>query len=139
MSKIREELAKLSHSQWSGWMDYLFGKCINYKAGKVQAEEGALIIPKWAVDRWRGQAATIYNDLTAKEKDSDRTEADKFLVHFKQLQARISELEGELEKKTKALEEIRINSYPGYAVKESTLLNRIYRQAEQALESEVKE
>ena len=81
-TELREELAKLAHEQWSGWMDYLFSKCINYKAGTIQAEAGAVIIPKWAVDRWRGQSKTIYSDLTPAEMDSDRTEADKFLAVF---------------------------------------------------------
>ena len=81
-AELREKLAELAHSQWSGWMDYLFSKCIDYKASQVQAEVGALIIPKWAVDRWRGQAAIIYEDLSRDEKNSDRTEADKFLEVF---------------------------------------------------------
>lgn len=80
---MREELAKLAHEQWSGWMDYLFGKCIPYQPGKVQAEEGALIIPKWAVDRWQRQAKTPYSELTIAEMDSDREEAGKFLAVFR--------------------------------------------------------
>lgn len=76
---MREKLAQLAHEQWSGWIDYMFGKCVPYKPGKVQAEEGALIIPKWAVDRWKRQAKTPYSELTLAEKDSDRKEADKFL------------------------------------------------------------
>ena len=81
-TELREELAKLAHEQWSGWMDYLFSKCIDYKPDTIQAEAGAVIIPKWAVDRWRGQSKTIYSDLTVAEMDSDRTEADKFLAVF---------------------------------------------------------
>ena len=77
---MREILAKLAHEQWSGWMDYLFSKCIPYKPGDVQAEEGAMIIPKWAVERWKQQASTSFSDLSAEEKDSDRTEADKFMA-----------------------------------------------------------
>lgn len=81
-SELREKLAELAHSQWSGWMDYLFTKCIDYNPDAVQAEEGAVIIPKWAVERWKGQAKAVYCELTAKEMDSDRTEADKFLAVF---------------------------------------------------------
>lgn len=79
---MREKLAELAHNQWSGWMKYLFGKCIDYKPGQVQAEEGALIIPKWAVERWRGQTKTSYVHLSEQEMDSDRVEADKFLAVF---------------------------------------------------------
>lgn len=83
MSKeLRENLAELAHSQWSGWMDYLFSKCVEYKPDSVQAFEGALIIPQWAVDRWKKQAKTPYSELTPAEMDSDRTEADKFLAVF---------------------------------------------------------
>ncbi len=85
MSELRETVAALAHSQWSGWMDYMFGKCIDYKPDTIQAEEGALIIPKWAVDRCRKQAKTAYGDLSKEEKDSDRTEADKFIIVFEAL------------------------------------------------------
>ena len=79
---MKEKLAKLAHSQWSGWMGYLFSKCIEYEPNQVQAEKGALIIPKWAVDRWRRQAETDYSDLSKPEMESDRAEADKFLAVF---------------------------------------------------------
>ena len=82
MKELKEELAKLAHEQWSGWMDYMFGKCIDYKADTIEAEDGALIIPKWAVDRWKRQEKTPYSELTPAEMDSDRTEADKFLKVF---------------------------------------------------------
>ena len=77
---MREALAKLAHEQWSGWMKYLFSKSIPYKPGEVQAEVGAVIIPKWAVDRWKRQMRSSFAELSAKERDSDRTEADKFLA-----------------------------------------------------------
>ena len=93
MSEIQEQLAELAHDQWSGWMEYLFGKCIDYEAGKVQAEEGAVVIPKWAVERWARQAGTKYCDLSSLEQDSDRAEADKFLAVFRTATA---ELQAEL-------------------------------------------
>lgn len=77
--ELKEKLAELAHGQWSGWMDYMFSKCIPYQPDTVQAEDGALIIPKWAADRWKRQAKTPYLDLPPAEMDSDRTEADKFL------------------------------------------------------------
>lgn len=75
---IREELAKLAHEQWSGWMKYLFGKCSKISRGRM-------VIPKWAVERWSFQMITPYEMLTLKEKDSDRAEADKFLALFKKI------------------------------------------------------
>ncbi len=100
MSKLQEQLAELAHDQWSGWMEYLFDKCIDYKPGKVQAEEGAVVIPKWAVERWVRQAGTKYCDLSSLEQDSDRAEADKFLAVFrtasKQLQAELAKAQEEI-------------------------------------------
>ena len=43
--EIREAFAELCHSQWSGWMDYLFSK------GEM-TEDGRWIMPAWAVERW---------------------------------------------------------------------------------------
>ena len=54
-------------SGWSGWMDYIFEKSIPYKQGEVQAEEGAIIIPKWAVERWKRQSSKEYIDLPENE------------------------------------------------------------------------
>ncbi len=71
--ELREKLAELAHSQWSGWMKYLFGKCHKFSNGKM-------VIPKWAVERWSWQMIASYEELSKTEKDSDRTEADKFLA-----------------------------------------------------------
>lgn len=68
----REKLAELCHEQWSGWMKYLFGK------SSLQ-NDGTLLIPKWATDRWFKQMHTDYKDLSEEEKESDRKEADRFI------------------------------------------------------------
>jgi hypothetical protein len=73
-SLLREKLAELAHDQWVGWMEYLF-----YKSKQV---DGCVVIPAWANERWRRQVATRYADLSEEEKDSDRSEADKFLAVF---------------------------------------------------------
>ena len=80
MSKIiesREKLAELCHKQWSGWIKYMFEKCL-------KKTNGTMLIPEWAVTRWRRQAYTPYNKLSSQEKDSDCTEADKFITLLKQ-------------------------------------------------------
>lgn len=71
----REELAALCHSQWSDWMKYLFSKCRLLSGGEM-------IIPQWAVKRWKKQAKTEYSKLSEKEMDSDKAEADKFIAFF---------------------------------------------------------
>lgn len=79
MSELREKLADLCHEQWSGWMKYLFSKCIS-ETGQFDKDTGNLVIPKWAVDRWKRQLNTPYFELSEQEKESDRKEADKILL-----------------------------------------------------------
>ncbi len=74
---LREELADLCHSQWSGWMAYLFSK-------SFMSNNGTIIIPKEYADRWKRQTDSAYKHLSEEEKDSDRLEADKFLELLKQ-------------------------------------------------------
>jgi len=69
---MREQLAKYAHDAWCGWMDYLFSK-------STLNSDGTITIPKWAVDRWMRQSSTEYENLSEKEKTSDRDEADKII------------------------------------------------------------
>ena len=71
----REQIAKLAHDQWSGWMEYLFRL-------SIQNNNGSVTIPKSLVDRWKKQIDIPYHLLSDKEQDSDRKEADKFLKIF---------------------------------------------------------
>jgi len=76
-----EKLAALAHEQWSGWMEYLFSKCVEeerFENGKY-FKTGNMIIPKWAFDRWKRQLYTNYKDLSEGEKESDRDEARRVL------------------------------------------------------------
>jgi hypothetical protein len=70
---IREQLAALAHAQWSSWMVYLFN--LSHSNG-----DGTITIPATLVARWQGQIATPYQELTEREKNSDREEADKVLT-----------------------------------------------------------
>ena len=70
---LLESLAVLAHEQWSGWMRYMFEK-------SRKNADGEIVIPKWAVDRWERQAATLYSDLPAEEQESDRDEARRVLA-----------------------------------------------------------
>ncbi len=74
MDELIEALASEAHAAWSGWMDYLFSK-------SEETKDGEMIIPKWAVERWRQQAITPYADLSEEEKESDREEARRYLKH----------------------------------------------------------
>ena len=70
---MREKLAELAHEQWAGWMEYLF-------SNGTFNDDGTWTMPAWAVDRWAKQMKTFYGNLSESEKNSDRTEADKFLM-----------------------------------------------------------
>ena len=71
--ELREKLAELAHKQWSSWIKYMFGKCL-------KKADGTILIPEWAVTRWRRQAYTPYSKLSKIERELDRTEADKFIA-----------------------------------------------------------
>ena len=75
--ELREQLAALAHAQWSGWMVYLFG--LSHSSG-----DGTITLPAALVARWQGQMATPYAELTEREKDSDRVEADRILTIISQ-------------------------------------------------------
>ena len=67
-----EELADLEHDSWARWMKYLFSV-------SKKNEDGSVTIPKDKVERWERQMNTDYNDLSNKEKESDRKEVRKFI------------------------------------------------------------
>jgi len=70
LKECREDLADLEHQRWSRWQKYLHSKC-----KKLRNKD--LVIPNALVERWTRQTNTDYKDLTRKEKDSDRKEADQ--------------------------------------------------------------
>lgn len=72
MNELREQLAALAHDQWSSWMRYMFEQ-------SVKGDDGSIKIPPSLVNRWKRQMKTPYAELSEKEKESDRTEADKAL------------------------------------------------------------
>lgn len=71
-----EHCAEIAHSQWTGWMEYLFSKC-------TLNDDGTASIPKWAVERWTRQINTPYSELSEQEKNSDREEAQKYIDALK--------------------------------------------------------
>lgn len=68
----REPLAALAHTQWSGWMKYMFDKSRRNPGGSIT-------IPAALVARWTRQMQTPYADLPDEERASDRREAEKVL------------------------------------------------------------
>lgn len=72
---LREKVAALQHEQWSGWMEYLFSKCL--QSAKGTGED--VVIPSEFAQLWVRQMQTPYMELPDNEKESDRIEADKYL------------------------------------------------------------
>ena len=71
--ELREALADYAHQAWSGWMRYLFSKCIN-------GPDYSMLIPSHLKTRWYRQVDTDYSNLPDEEKESDRQEADRMLA-----------------------------------------------------------
>lgn len=66
-----EMLAHIQHEIWSHWMEYLFS------VSKDLGEHGTFIPPEHG-DRWGRQMNNFYSELTEKEKQSDRSQVEKF-------------------------------------------------------------
>lgn len=79
-ASLREALAELCHTQWSGWMKYLFEKCEDIPHPDSDVGEVFVSIPTGLVYRWGRQLQTPYAQLSEEEKESDRKEADRFLA-----------------------------------------------------------
>jgi hypothetical protein len=70
--QLRESLADVSHEIWAHWMRYLFSRCEDDDLGMVISRDDYL--------HWKRQIDTPYSELTEREKDSDREQADKILA-----------------------------------------------------------
>lgn len=85
-SQNLEVIAQLCHSQWAGWMEYLFSK-------STHNIDGSITIPPELVARWRRQTAASYEELPENEKQSDRVEARKFFRLFGLIEGQTQEKE----------------------------------------------
>lgn len=70
--QLKEKIAHFVHESWSRWMEHLFNICHCHA-------DGTVTIPKELVLKWQRQLRTEYKNLSEKEKDSDREEADIFV------------------------------------------------------------
>jgi len=71
-SHLIEELASVEHERWSHWQRYLHEQCI-------PSADGSLTIPADLVRHWATQMNMPYNQLSEKEKDSDREQVQRYL------------------------------------------------------------
>ena len=75
--EFREAVADLCHRQWAGWKDYMVTN------GRMNVG-GTFTIDKDSFEKWDRQRETDYENLSLREKNSDRKEADKFIELFKE-------------------------------------------------------
>jgi len=69
---LLEALSAAEHERWSHWQRYLHAQC-------TTTEDGSLVIPANLVERWTQQMSTPYEELSDKEKESDREQAREYL------------------------------------------------------------
>ena len=83
-NKALESHAANQHAIWSHWMKYFFSVCTQEERVEVQNghikrfKTGNLVISKDNVERWKRQMNTDYDQLSEKEKDSDRNIVREF-------------------------------------------------------------
>jgi len=73
--RILERFADAQHDIWSHWMEYMFSVSTKLK-------DGSYNIDKEKAKRWIKQMETDYNDLSEKEKESDREIVKQYLSHI---------------------------------------------------------
>ena len=79
-----ETLSMLEHSSWSGWTDWQI-RCMRKEAENDPRLEFVLeeVMKMDCWKRWDRQRQTTYEDLSEKEKESDRIEARKKLKAYR--------------------------------------------------------
>lgn len=69
---LLEQLASLEHERWAHWQRYVHDQCEKFP-------DGSLRIPAELVRRWESQIETPYDQLSEKEKESDREQVRRYL------------------------------------------------------------
>lgn len=67
-----ERLAAIEHERWAHWQQYVHDQC-------ERQDDGSLVIPAELAARWQTQIETPYQELSEREKDSDREQVHKYL------------------------------------------------------------
>lgn len=73
MTDLREVVAGIQHDIWAHWMRYLFSMARHNP-------DGSVTISAEHAQRWTRQMETSYPDLTEREQESYRHQADKVLA-----------------------------------------------------------
>ena len=119
-------------------------RCLVEKHGQLQAQlatakEELDKAVQWGVklegiNETLSKSCLAHNDTITQLKAENADLCDNVDAARQDLEDyQVGKLQSENKRLREALEEMKKNSYPGLAVKESTLLNRVYRIAQQAL------
>jgi hypothetical protein len=73
---LLDELAAIEHERWAHWQRYVHSKA-------ERQPDGSLLIPADLVARWEKQIGTPFDQLSNKEKSSDREQVQKYLPVLK--------------------------------------------------------
>ncbi|ESY82164.1 hypothetical protein NKJ16_08760 [Mesorhizobium sp. M0179] len=81
IGSITDELAAVEHERWSHWQRF-----VHEQASRLP--DGSLLLPAELVERWERQIETSFEELTEKEKESDREQVRRYLPIIVQALAR---------------------------------------------------
>ena len=77
IGQMKEQLADLEHDRWAKWQDYLHSKLIYSELPSDGKMIGWYLLDAGHHEHWSRQIDTDYKNLSEKEKNSDRIEAQK--------------------------------------------------------------
>jgi len=77
LAQLREVFAAVAHSEWSGWLEYMF------RQGTLNEDED-FVIPKEQYRDWLCKRMLKYRDLPEGEQKPDATSADKYIAALQQ-------------------------------------------------------
>ena len=69
----REKIAAEMHAIWAHWMRYLLARC-------DPALDDDMLIPSYFVERWQRQMNMDYEQMSERDKMSDRQQADRIIA-----------------------------------------------------------
>lgn len=94
IGQMKEQLADLEHDRWSKWQDYLHSKLIYHEIPSGEKKIAWYLLDPGHYEHWSRQINTDYKELSEKEKDSDRIEAQKTIDKIISLITNKSDLSG---------------------------------------------
>ncbi len=112
--EMMEKMAAIEHERWAKWQKYIHSKILPSK------DDDLMIIGSEFVERWERQINTPYEQLSEKEKESDREQVRPYLDLISDLKKSIRE---EIEKEIRGEQTI-AKLFSGKKIIKSKMLPR---------------